>query len=108
MEATTIILTVMLGFAGVLLLLLGYLTRKNQDPTGISLPNLDLSKIKDKKGFAIFVGTHVMLIGVFCISAGVFVFTVPRLTLLALVLFMFLVITMSFRLVILHKKFEQF
>ena len=107
MEETNILLTIMLVFAGALLLLLGYLTRKNQDPTGITLPNLDLSKIKDKKGFAILVGTNLMIIGICCISNAVFVFIVPQLTLMAFIVFIFLVIGISFRLVMLHKKFEN-
>lgn len=107
MKETNILLTVMLSFVGTLLLLLGYLTRKNQDAAGITLPNLNLSKIKDKKGFAILVGTNLMLIGIFCIGTAVFVNMVPHLTLLAFIILILFVIALSLRLVIRHKKFEN-
>jgi magnesium-transporting ATPase (P-type) len=107
MKETNILLTVMVSFVGTLLLFLGYLTRKNQDPTGITLHNLNLSKIKDKKGFAILVGTNLMLIGIFCIGTAVFVNLVPHFTLLAVILLILLVMALSLRLVIRHKKFEN-
>jgi hypothetical protein len=107
MEGTNILLAVMLAFAGALLLLLGYLTRKNPDLTGITLPNLDLAKIKDKKGFALLISTSLMLIGLCCFGTAAFVLILPQLTLTAFMVFIFLVIAVSFRLVIMHHKFEN-
>ena len=107
MEETNILLAVMLVFAGGLLLLLGYITRQNQDPTSITLPHLDLSKIKNKKGFAQMVGSQLMLIGLACLGTAGLVLLLPRLILFALLLLIGLVICLSFRLVIRHKQFIQ-
>lgn len=108
MEETNILLAVMLAFAGTLLLLLSYLTRKNQDLSGVTLPNLDLAKIKDKKGFAMLISTSLMLTGIGCLGTAAWVLIVPQLTLTAIIAFIFLVMAISFRLVIMQNKFENY
>jgi hypothetical protein len=68
MTADMIVLSIIMGFVGLLLLLFGYLIRVQSMATLIA--GYDPKQVKDQKGLTNFVGGHVMLMGaVFCAYA---------------------------------------
>jgi hypothetical protein len=105
MEPASIILIVMIGFMGVLALLIGYFIKQGQVSEAISLPNLPLGRIKDWAGFNRFIGSRVMGIGLLGLLAAALIGIVPTLTQVAIMIFTLGTAIISIQAVLFHKRY---
>ncbi len=105
MEPTSILLIIMIGFVGVLALLIGYLIKQGQISEAIFLPNLPLGRIKDRAGFNRFIGSRVMGIGLLGLLAAALIGVASILTQVALVLFTLGTAIISIQAVLFYKRY---
>jgi hypothetical protein len=105
MESARIILIVMIGFIGLLALLIGYLIKHGQASESISLPNLHFERIKDRLGFSRFIGSRVMGIGFLGLVTAALLGIVPNLTQVALLIFILGTALISIQAVLFHKRY---
>jgi len=105
MEAVNILLIVMIGFSGIIALLLGYQIKRNQSIEFISLPNLSLEKIKDKARFSSFAGNRTMMIGVSLITTAVIIGLLPQFLMMTILLLILLIAVISLEFIIDFKRY---
>lgn len=107
MEASNVILMVMFSFCGIILCLIGYHIKKNQEIESIQIPGLNVREIKDKKGFAAFVGNSLKSMGIVSLLIGPSIFLMPVIKMFVLLMFIITLIATCFRLILGVKKFEK-
>ncbi len=97
------VVVVLMGWCGILCLLVGYVVKKNQSLGAISFPNLEIEKIRDIVGFSRFVGNRFILMGGVALFASLSFGLWPHFTMLAVLLFIISILVIMTELAI-HKK----
>ena len=87
MEPIHIVLIVMICWSGILCLVGGYLFKQNQSLEILSLPNLFITKVRDREGLSRFIGNRLMLNGVVAILASLSIALVPQFLMIIILLF---------------------
>lgn len=105
MEEINVLLIVMIGFLGLLLLLIGYQVKHNQSIESISLPNLAVEKIRDKAGFSRFAGSRAMWLGFSAILTAALMGLLSQFLMMIILLFSFLVAAFSLELITGYKRY---
>lgn len=105
MQPIYIVLMVMIGWSGILCLLIGFLFKQNQSIEMLSLPNFFIEKVKDKKGFSRFIGNRMMVIGVTALLTGLNIGLQPEFLLRSILVFIFLVVVISSELATNKKRY---
>jgi hypothetical protein len=104
MEPVNILLMVMVGFSGLISLLLGYLIKKNQSVEIISMPNVSLEKIKNKAQFSHFAGKRVLMIGYCALLTAFSIGLFPQFLMMTIISFMLSILVISAEFITVSKK----
>jgi hypothetical protein len=105
MQPIYIVLMVMIGWSGILCLLVGYLFKQNQSLEILSLPNFSIEKVKDKQGLSLFIGTRMMLVGVTALLTAASIGLLPQFLLRIILLFILSVVVIICELAINKKRY---
>lgn len=107
MQSSGIVLMVMFGFGGLILWLVGYSIKKNQNIEDIKLPGLNIRDIKDRKGFAHFIGNGLQTMGIVSLLIGGSLILLPVIRMFVLLMFLITLIATCLRMILGIKKFKS-
>jgi hypothetical protein len=105
MEAASILLSVMFGFAGIMITFLGYQIKETQSIEFISLPNLPVEIIRDKVSFSRFAGNRAIVMGAVTILVAILYGLVPQFTIIITLLFILIIAAISLEFTLACKRF---